>query len=203
MNATLKRRLLLFALPPGVLAAALAFAFFDELDSWIPGDAKLATARAELARAEKAYHTASARQTEILELENVWKQRKTTFFATLRDGDPEFELRRKIEPAATAAQFNLTQLGTVRLNTINANLSFAEIDVAGSGEIGPVADFLRRIAEVKPALSWKKLDLRPGRARRGPGGAPGMSSLSEDTLQLGGTIRVIVYSGKIAKENAK
>ena len=175
---------------PGVglpVILLLGLWFSGELDSWIPGAAKLEEAAEGVARAERSYRALKTQLDQGSALEKRWEGRREICFLPSRDGDPELELRRKIEPAATKVELSLNTIGAVRQSTVNPNLSFAEIDLSGAGTMEQVAGFLRELQGVKPLLFWKRLELRP-EFRRGPGA----ENTTEERLQLNGTIRVLV-----------
>ena len=87
------------------------------------------------------------------QLESYWREE--------RDGVVETELRNKIQQAASEIELKLNSLGSVRTTRINNELYYAEIDLSTSGTLETLVRFLGRIQEIRPALSWRRLDLRP------------------------------------------
>ncbi len=185
-----RRHKIMIAVPVAFFTLLLVFLLAGEVDSWIPSDTKLDDAASSIARAEKSYRALKAQFDTSLENEKTWKERSTHWFRPERDGDPELELRKKIEPAATKAVLPLNSIGTVRRSAINTQLYFAEIDVAGSGTLEQITAFLAEIQQMEPRLYWRRIELRP-EFRRGPGPA---AATAEPLLQINGTLRAIAFN---------
>jgi hypothetical protein len=112
------------------------------------------------------------------------------------NGIVETDLRTLVQAAAQKAEFSLNSLGSVKTSKINNDLYFAEIDIQGSATIEVIAAFLSRVGEIRPALSWKRFDLRMNMRPR-PGNNSSAANLE---LSLNGTLRIIAVGGQ---ESAK
>jgi hypothetical protein len=95
-------------------------------------------------------------------------------------------------------------LGTVRTNRINEDFYFAEIDITMGATYEEVVKFIAAVAECKPKLSWRRLDLRPDFRRRNMranntnlAAARAQAVLDQDAVNVmfNGVIRVIGYDG--------
>ena len=95
------------------------------------------------------------------ELKERYRKQLESYWCEERDGVVETELRNKIQQAASEIELKLNSLGSVRTTRINNELYYAEIDLSTSGTLETLVRFLGRIQEIRPALSWRRLDLRP------------------------------------------
>ena len=120
-------------------------------------------------------------------MQNYWQK---------ENGIVETDLRTLVQAAAQKAEFSLNSLGSVKTSKINNDLYFAEIDIQGSATIEVIAAFLSRVGELRPALSWKRFDLRMNMRPR-PGNNSSAANLE---LSLNGTLRIIAVGGQ---ESAK
>jgi hypothetical protein len=115
----------------------------------------------------------------------------------------ETALRRKISKISEEQDFKLNTIGSVRVGRINPEFTYADIDIQGSGDIDDVIKFLAGLAEIEPELSWRRLDLRPDlRYRRSTGAgsanlAAQLNNLPTTRLNFSGSLRVLVYEGKL------
>lgn len=83
------------------------------------------------------------------------------YWLKLRDGNPEVDLRRRIEKAARAAGLQLKAVGNLRTVKIIDNVACYEISISADGEIKPVTEFLAALYQGTPRLFWDNLNLRP------------------------------------------
>ena len=185
--------------PKGKLTAALGilgiswiflfFYFVGPLDSLFPSKSAIEAKKEELKKLQKENSSLKLKIKQQRELEQRYKQFVESSWQT-KDGFIETDLRARVQEAAQKAGLNLNSLGSVKLVKINNDLSFAEIDLQAAADIETVAKFLTQIKEIKPALSWKRFDLRLNmRMRRND------QQTVNQNLTFNGTLR-LVCSGK-------
>ena len=183
--------------PKGKLTAALAalavswlflFLYFvGPLDSIAPTAKEIANQENEVKKLRKENAALKLRAKEQLNRQKTFEAMRKNYWQK-ENGIIETDLRTLVQEAAQKAEFPLNSLGSVKTSKINNELYFAEIDIQGSAAIEVIAAFLSRIRELKPALSWKRFDLRMNMRPR-----TGNSNQNTNTeLFLNGTLRIIV-----------
>ena len=115
---------------------------------------------------------------------------------TEQNGQPEIKLPELIRDAAKRANVNLQSLGDVRIDSIDAGHSYAELDLDVVDEYGKVVRFLDEIEKKTPKLPWRRLELRVNSARERiaselQDGAS--AAASAKAIRMSGQIRVIAY----------
>ena len=183
--------------PKGKLTAALAalavswlflFLYFvGPLDNIAPTAKEIANQENEVKKLRKENAALKLRAKEQLNRQKTFEAMRKNYWQK-ENGIIETDLRTLVQEAAQKAEFPLNSLGSVKTSKINNELYFAEIDIQGSAAIEVIAAFLSRIRELKPALSWKRFDLRMNMRPR-----TGNSNQNTNTeLFLNGTLRIIV-----------
>ena len=186
---TPKGRLIAALCVLGISWIFLLFYFIGPLDSLFPTRAAIDVKKAELLKLQKENSSLKAKMKQHTALEQKFKSLVNSSWQE-KDGVVEMDLRSRVQTAAQKAGLNLNSLGSVKLVKINNELSFAEIDIQGSAPIEIIAAFLTQIQGIKPALTWKRFDLRANmRPRR---------NAAPDDIQnlfFTGSLRVL-YAGK-------
>ena len=183
--------------PKGKLTAALCalgiswlflFLYFvGPLDNLAPSAREIADMETEVKKLRKENTALQLRAKEQLNRQKTFESMRKSYWQK-ENGIIETDLRSLVQDAAQKAEFPLNSLGSVKTSKIHAELYFAEIDIQGSAAIEVIAAFLSRIREIKPALSWKRFDLRMNMRFR-----PNNSNQSANTeLFLNGSLRIIV-----------
>lgn len=157
------------------------------LGSFFPSRSKIEAAKKELDKAAAELAIQEARQHEVQALEKSYKEMLGSVWENERDGDPELELRKKIEEAAKKYDFKLNSIGALRRNRINNELSFYEVDVAATETIELISLFLKEVQEISPRMYWKRADLNPE------------NLFNSDRVRLSGTIRLIGHEAAAGK----
>lgn len=188
--------------PKGKLAAALLllacswiflfFHFMGPVGSLIPTAEEINEKSNELKRLKKENASLKLREKEQKDLEKRYEKLLSECWQP-KDGLIEMDLRSRVQTAAQQAQFNLNSLGSVKMVKINNDLSFAEIDLQGVASIEIIANFLTTIQKIRPALSWKRFDLRMNMRFRRPNE---QQTNTVQELNLNGTLRVIYAGGR-------
>ena len=73
----------------------------------------------------------------------------------MTDGEVESILRTMTEEAVSDTGATLTNLGNVSVSKINPDFSVAELSVKFSGTLENCLQFLCKVEEFKPGVSWK------------------------------------------------
>ncbi len=187
--------------PKGKLTAALCalgvswlflfFYFIGPVDSLFPTPGQISAKEAELKKLRKENATLKQREKELTLRQKTFAKRRESFWQK-SNGFIETDLRAIVQAAAQKAEFPLNSLGSVKTSKINNELYFAEIDIQGNASIEVIAAFLSRIREIRPALSWKRFDLRMNMRPRNNTG----NTTADLELFLNGSLRIIAIGGE-------
>ena len=139
----------------------LLWNFSGSFGELLPGEERIDALEREIKQLKQQNATLLARRKAADELKERYRKQLESYWREERDGVVETELRNKIQQAASEIELKLNSLGSVRTTRINNELYYAEIDLSTSGTLETLVRFLGRIQEIRPALSWRWLDLRP------------------------------------------
>lgn len=139
----------------------LLWNFSGSFGELLPGEERIDALEREIKQLKQQNATLLARRKAADELKERYRKQLESYWREERDGVVETELRNKIQQAASEIELKLNSLGSVRTTRINNELYYAEIDLSTSGTLETLVRFLGRIQEIRPALSWRRLDLRP------------------------------------------
>ena len=193
-----------------LLAAVWIFLLIRFGSSWLgdlPDQKKIANARKELDKITREYEKISKEDAEAKEVRKKYRDLASGAWLVSVDGSVETALRRRISEISEKLEFKLSSIGSVRVGRINPEFIYADIDIQGAGELADMMRFLAGLAKIQPRLAWRRLDLRPdNRFRRNTGAgsanlAARLNEVPATRLNFSGTLRVLVYEGKMsAKE---
>lgn len=82
-----------------------------------------------------------------------------------QNGNPQNELRRKIEQAAKSANIRLKSIREVQNIKITEGLNAYEISIATDCKINELIEFIAKIEREKPLVFWKTLRITPDNTR--------------------------------------
>ena len=181
--------------------------------TWFPTEVDMNRVRQDIKKDTNTLAAEQANKQAYDALEDQYEDSLATYWNADRDGEPETELRNLVNDAATRAGANLQNLGSVRMSSINSELSYADLDFTLVDEYLKVIQFFAEVEKCTPRLSWRRVEIRlePTRARAvtGPANRPGAAattttSAPAQTFRATGQIRVIKYSpaGSAAKAAA-
>ncbi|WP_294481356.1 hypothetical protein [uncultured Victivallis sp.] len=139
----------------------LLWNFSGSFGELLPGEERIDALEREIKQLKQQNATLLARRKAADELKERYRKQLESYWHEERDGVVETELRNKIQQAASEIELKLNSLGSVRTTRINNELYYAEIDLSTSGTLETLVRFLGRIQEIRPSLSWRRLDLRP------------------------------------------
>ena len=128
----------------------LLWNFSGSFGELLPGEERIDALEREIKQLKQQNATLLARRKAADELKERYRKQLESYWHEERDGVVETELRNKIQQAASEIELKLNSL-----------LYYAEIDLSTSGTLETLVRFLGRIQEIRPALSWRRLDLRP------------------------------------------
>ena len=167
--------------------------------TWFPTEAHMDRVRQEIKNDTKALNTEMEKQDAFDDLQDRYEESLTGYWNADRDGEPETELRNLINDAAQRAEANIQTLGSVRMSTINNELSYADLDFTVVDEYSKVIRFFAEVEKCTPRLSWRRVEIRlePTRARAvtGPGrqnnAAAAATTTPAQMFRTTGQVRVI------------
>ena len=171
--------------------------------TWFPTEVDMNRVRQDIKKDTNTLATEQANKAAYDALEDQYEDSLATYWNADRDGEPETELRNLVNDAATRAGANLQNLGSVRMSSINSELSYADLDFTLVDEYLKVIQFFAEVEKCTPRLSWRRIEIRlePTRARAvtGPANRPGAAtttttSTPAQTFRATGQVRVIKYS---------
>ena len=192
----------------GIVWLILLISYGSSFLKDIPDQKKIDTATKELEKARAEFEKLNAEKKKHKAIEESYKKMAANAWLPGIDGPVETALRRKISKVSENQQFRLNSLSSVNPVRINEDFQYADISIQGAGEISDVIRFLGGISKLEPKLSWRQLQLTPDfRYNRQQGGgvqsinlAAQVNVLPATRLNFRGTLRVLVYNGKLTPE---
>ena len=176
---------------------------FSSLDG-LPDRTRIDKLKAELIKVRREYEKAETEQNAARDIRRRYRELASSSWVAAHDGAIETGLRRRISAVAQEQNFKLNSIGSVRTGRINAEFSYADIDISGNGDFGDVVRLLAGLAGIEPRLAWRRLDLRPdNRFRRNTGAgsanlAAQVGTVPETRINFSGTLRVFHYEGPLS-----
>ena len=119
----------------------------------------------EIDELNRSLKTARAGKAMIEKLKYQNIAAKDAYWNVDRDGQPETELRNLVNDAAVCVEANLQNLGSVRMSTINPELSYALLEFTVVDEYDKVIRLIAEIEKCKPRLYWVSADIRVENSR--------------------------------------
>lgn len=177
----------------------LLWQFAGSFAGLLPGTAQIDRTEREVKDLRRQNAALLARVKEADSLKARYRKQLEGYWSEERDGVADTELRNKIQQAAREAELTLNSLGSVRTTRINNELYYAEIDLSTTGSLEAITAFLARIQKIRPALSWRRLDMRL-EPMRGRPDSTGSGVTTAQNLNFNGAIRVIGVGGEKAAE---
>lgn len=98
------------------------------------------------------------------------------------DGNPQNELRRRIEQCAKGANLRLKSIGTVQNVKLAEGLNVYEISVTADAQLSDLVAFMQKVEQERPHIFWKNLTISPDNTR------------SPNFLMLNGTVKILVLN---------
>ena len=194
--------------PKGKLAAVcsmlvlswifLLFYFFGEAITAFGDPRSLDNARRELRQTRAICADTTEKFEEWNALKNRYRAIVAGAWKESRDGQVETVLRQKIADAAASVEFKLSSLGSVGTGRINNDLYYADIDISAEGSLDEIIKLVSALEGIRPAPTWKRLNLRPDNRPRPQSAASGVLNLAQQNatveytrIAMNATLRVI------------
>ncbi|MBR7121820.1 MAG: hypothetical protein IKC94_06220 [Lentisphaeria bacterium] len=174
-----------------------------------PDKAKIGKARQELAKAKAEQNRYEAEKRKNQDIKSRYLALAASAWIPAYDGAVETGLRRCISTLSGELDFRLTSLSSTNPVRINPEFLYADITLHGAGELEDVIRFLAGLSRIEPRLSWRQLNLTPARNQPRSTGATTanlaaqLDSLPKTRLEFRGTLRVLVYEGKLTPAELK
>ena len=185
----------------GVVWIILLWQFAGSLAGLLPGAGQIDRTEREVKELRRQNAALLVKAKEFDNLKARYRKQLDGYWQEARDGVVDTELRNKIQQAAHEGELKLSSLGSVRITRINSDLYYAEIDLATTGSLEAITAFLARIQKITPALSWRRLDIRPEPVRGRPDTTTTTTATTTTTqsLNFNGAIRIIGFDGGAAE----
>ena len=191
--------------PKGKLALALSamllswiFLFLNFAGSSsvaLPSEARKAELKQQIRKLRTELQGLNEKQAHADRVKKRWQELAMSSWQPSQNGDPELLLRQIVENAAKKSELKLNNLGTVRINRINQDFSFAELDVSGSTRLAPLTNFAYEIQKIRPAITWRRFSVFVMMRRPRTGNNRTVSSnQNDDNLAFSGNLRLLVYN---------
>ncbi|MBO5668145.1 MAG: hypothetical protein J6S43_03375 [Lentisphaeria bacterium] len=193
----------------GVVWGVLLIRFGASYLKDLPNKSKIEKVRKELDKTRREFEKLDAENNEAKTVRKNYRSLAAAAWIAAIDGNVETALRRKISRVSEKLHFQLNSIGPARTGRINQEFVYADINIQGAGELEDVIRFLAELAKIQPRLAWRQLDLRPdNRYRRSTGAgsanlAAQFNNVPATRLNFRGTLRVLVYEGKLTPEELK
>ena len=161
----------------------------------LPSEARKAELKQQIRKLRTELQGLNEKQAQADRVKKRWQELAMSSWQPSQDGDPELLLRQIVENAAKKSELKLSNLGTVRINRINQDFSFAELDVSGSTRLAPLTNFAYEIQKIRPAITWRRFSVFVMMRRPRPGNNRTVSSnQNDDNLAFSGNLRLLVYN---------
>lgn len=151
--------------------------------SLIPSKKRLTIANEKLSEAQNEAKKVDTQMAELKKVEKEYKEIFSAAWESSNHGDPNVEMRKKIEDAAKKAGLNLSTVGSIKNLRINNDLSFLEIDFSAVETLEVLVEFFEQIEQLKPEFYWKRADFRHENLQ------------NSERIRFTGTLRVIGRGG--------
>ena len=125
----------------------------------LPSEARKAEIKQQIRKLRIELQGLKEKQTLADRQKKRWLELARSCWQPAVDGDPELQLRQTVENTARKCELKLNNLGTVRINRINQDFSFAELDVSGSTRLAPLTNFALEIQKIRPAITWRRFSV--------------------------------------------
>ena len=170
----------------------------------LPSEARKAELKQQIRKLRTELQGLNEKQAQADRVKKRWQELAMSSWQPSQNGDPELLLRQIVENAAKKSELKLNNLGTVRINRVNQDFSFAELDVSATTRLSQLAAFIYEIQKEKPVISWKRLSVFSMMRRRNNNNNRTVTGdTNEDNLIFNASLRVLVYYQETAPEDKK
>ncbi len=148
--------------------------------SLVPSERTLDTLRRQQKEERNKWNTMQQKLAELDRVEASYRELLENAWLEIRDGSADIEIPRRIREAAQLREVVLQNVNAVKRTRINNDLFVLEVDLRAIGTLPTLTAFWNDLAACKPAMNWRKIDLRADMSQQGGG-----------TIYLNGTLRLI------------
>ena len=193
----------------GILIICWGFMFIQftgGFSALFPGEEKIKALKQDIRKLKAQVGENREKADKYDAQKKEYRQKLVTFWNEKRDGLADTVLRNTIQNAAKDLELTLSALGSVKITRINSELYYAEVDnLSVAAPYDVLIKFLAKLSGSRPALHWRRLDLRPEPNRNNRNNS---SNILQNTpaairMRLNGAVRVIGYDGKQALQMEK
>ncbi len=186
------RKLLAFCAFALTFSCVVLMLTFDvNLDSVIPDENRMSQLRREEKKALTAWKQLEAKHQILLEQEKKYKELLNSGWTEEKNGSPEVEIPKILHSLARKNDLELSGVSAVRRTRINNDLTFLEIDANTVAPLSSLTGFWQDIQQQKPAMVWRKIDLRPETVQ------------NSDRVIFNGTMRLLFLGENFTDGGAK
>ena len=195
----------------GILIICWTFMFIQftgGFSALFPGEEKIKALKQDIRKLKAQVGENREKADKYDAQKKEYRKKLVTFWNEKRDGLADTVLRNTIQNAAKDLELTLSALGSVKITRINSELYYAEVDnLSVTAPYDVLIKFLAKLSESRPALHWRRLDLRPEPIRN-MNNRNNSSNILQNTpatirMRLNGAVRVIGYDGKQALQMEK
>ena len=146
----------------------------------IPSDSALESLRRQQKEEKKKWEAMQQQLARLDDTERDYRLLLESAWLELRDGSADVEIPRRIREAAQLREVTLQNVNAVKRTRVNNDLFLLEVDLRAVGTISTFTAFWGDLAALKPAMVWRRIEIRSM-----------MSMQTEGDLYLNGTLRII------------
>lgn len=169
--------------------------FSSSLMISLPSEARKAEIKQQIRKLRTELKALQEKQLQADRRKEQWKELARNSWQPDRDGDPELLLRQIVEGAARKSELKLNNLGTVRINRVSQDFSFAELDVSSTTRLAPLMAFAYEIQKANQAITWRRFSVFVMMRRpRQTNNRTVSSTTSDDNLNFSGNLRLLVWN---------
>lgn len=170
--------------------------FSSSLIVSLPSEARKTEIKQQIRKLRTELKSLQEKQLQADRRKKQWRELALKSWQPPRDGDPELHLRQIVETAAKKSELKLNNLGTVRMNRVSQDFSFAELDVSASTRLAPLAAFAYEIQKANAAITWRRFTVfvMMRRPRPGNNNRTVSSTATDDNLNFSGNLRLLVWN---------
>lgn len=146
----------------GLIASVLflLIQFGGDLGNFFPGSGSKNALERELKKLQQEQELLKVELADLDAVRAVADRKFIDAWKKSVNGVPEVEMRAMIEKTAKDMELRLNNISTVRKNNFNKDIVLLEVDVSVMTDIDTLTKFLVAVDKLKPALYWRRFELR-------------------------------------------
>ena len=146
----------------GLIASVLflLIQFGGDLGNFFPGSGSKNALERELKKLQQEQELLKVELADLDAVRAVADRKFIDAWKKSVNGVPEVEMRAMIEKTAKDMELRLNNISTVRKTNFNKDIVLLEVDVSVMTDIDTLTKFLVAVDKLKPALYWRRFELR-------------------------------------------